>query len=204
MRLSVLMCSVVSRIVSRRPLLFSLMSQIGEEKGIDLQEDGYSQKIYSNGHVEILVLTDNKTMSVGKKRNMLLAQAKGEYVVMVDDDDLVTVDYVTELLKGMFAGTDVITFNVAYHHNAKDPKPVYYDINFGKDINEPNCYKRLPNHLMCFKRELAIQAGFPDISFGEDAEFAKRVLPLIKTQHKIDKTLYHYHFNSQTSETQRR
>jgi hypothetical protein len=81
---------------------------------------------------------------------------------------------------------------------------VYYDKDFGKDSNERDCYKRIPNHLMCVKRELALQAGFPDKSFGEDAAYAKKLLPLLKTQHIIPEILYHYNFNSQTTETQGR
>lgn len=206
MKLSVCICSVVSRIVSRKPLIDTLVALSGIKSYIDWSDCPPNTYFttYKGEDVEILLYTDGKQNKVGAKRNTLLRAATGKYVSMVDDDDSVSDDYISELLKATTSDADVITFNVAYHDNGKPPKPVYYDMNFGKDINEPTCYKRLPNHLMCFKREIAIQAGFPDISFGEDAAFAKRVLPLIKTQHKIDKTLYHYLFNSKTSETQRR
>lgn len=159
---------------------------------------------YSNTEVEVIIFTDNKVLSVGAKRNMLNMGAMGQYVCHVDCDDQISTNYISKLLEGIKSGADVITFDVAYHHNGGAPKPVYYDKAYGKDINEPTCYKRIPNHLMCFKKELAIAAGFPDISFGEDAQFAKNILPMIKTQHRITETLYHYYFNSETTETQRK
>ena len=39
--------------------------------------------------------------TIGEKRNWLLEQAKGEYVVFVDDDDLVTNNYVQSIMKRM-------------------------------------------------------------------------------------------------------
>ncbi len=40
-----------------------------------------------NGLVEVLIKKDNKEMSVGRKRQMLLNEAKGEWSIFRDDDD---------------------------------------------------------------------------------------------------------------------
>ncbi|SCM92825.1 Uncharacterized protein BWINRASL_01028 [Bacillus mycoides] len=40
-----------------------------------------------NKPVEILVLLENKKRTTGEKRNILVEQAKGEYVAFVDDDE---------------------------------------------------------------------------------------------------------------------
>ena len=39
------------------------------------------------GEVEILSLRDDGTTSIGYKRNRLMEQAQGEFIVFVDDDD---------------------------------------------------------------------------------------------------------------------
>jgi len=57
---------------------------------------------------------------------------------------------------------------------------------------------------MCVKRELALQVPFKEINFGEDADYAKRLKPLLKSEHSIHKVLYHYDYNSKTTETQRK
>jgi hypothetical protein len=40
------------------------------------------------------------------------------------------------------------------------------------------------------------------VLYGEDAGFGKVLLPHLKTEHKINKVLYYYDYNSQTTETQ--
>jgi len=40
-------------------------------------------------------------MTIGAKRNQLLHRAKGDYVAFVDDDDLVSSDYVNKVLSAV-------------------------------------------------------------------------------------------------------
>lgn len=152
--------------------------------------------------IEILYLGDNKKRNVGKKRNDLLKLAQGEYVTFIDDDDKITTDYIQNLLEGIKLGVDVVNFEVECSVNGGQYKKVYYDINYRTDKNLPNHYERIPNHLMCIRRELALQAMFPDKNFAEDRVFAQQLLPLLKTQAAIRKTMYYYIFSSKTSETQ--
>jgi len=48
---------------------------------------------------------------------------------------------------------------------------------------------------MCVKTELAKQIPFKAVNFGEDSDYAKRLLPLLKTQERINETLYNYLYN---------
>ena len=50
----------------------------------------------------------------------------------------------------------------------------------------------LPNHLNPIRRDLAVKAGFPEKSFGEDHEFSRRVHPLLKTQADLPVSIYNY------------
>ena len=45
---------------------------------------------------------------------------------------------------------------------------------------------------MCVKRHLALKAKFPDKTFGEDAEYAKRLLPFLRVEYNINQNLYEY------------
>jgi glycosyltransferase involved in cell wall biosynthesis len=162
-----------------------------------------------NDAVEVLYLGDNKSMTVGEKRNWLVKMAKGEYVVFVDDDDRIAPDYVSTLLsgivhqrdKGIFP--DVVCFHAEIRINAGPPAPVYYSAKYGKDQNLPGKYLRIPNHLMCVKRRLALDTPYAQISRGEDADYARRLLPKIQIEHLVAKTLYYYDFNSATTEAQK-
>ena len=162
----------------------------------------YSQLNDSNrGLVEILTFIDNKERSVGAKRNNLVDMANGEYITFIDDDDRVTDDYIQTLLDTI-NDQDVICFNVEVSLNGGVPKICYYSKNFRMDYNTPDAYYRLPNHIMCYRKELARSVRYLDIRCGEDSDFAKRILPLIATETNLDKILYYYDFNSVTTETQ--
>ena len=184
MKLSILICTVPSRVDTYLPkMIKSLEKQATKD-------------------VEIIWLGDNKKRSVGQKRNDLLDLAQGKYVTFVDDDDRVTDDYVSLILKGIEKDVDVVNFKVSCSVNGGKYKDVFYDARFTSDKNLKDRYERRVNHIMCVKRELALRAGFPHKNMGEDDEYAGRLRPLIKSQAFIDKVLYFYTFSHQTSETQ--
>src|SRR5690606_20089560 len=77
-----------------------------------------------------------------------------------------------------------------------------YSIRFEKDTNTPQEYHRLPNHLCAVRRSIALRTLFADQVFGEDSDYAERLRPLLRTEHAIDRVLYFYDFDEQSSETQ--
>lgn len=197
---------LILTITSRREMLQDIVRSLGATIGLDyyLNNGTWINRIEYDDDVEILIYSDNKEESVGGKRNKLVGLAKGEYVSFLDEDDRVSDDYIEQLLEGIKSGADIITFDVSVSIDGATPKPCYYSMYFDGDKNEPNAYYRLPNHLMCVKREIALQVPFKEISFGEDADYAKRLKPLLKSEHSIHKVLYHYDYNSKTTATQRR
>lgn len=149
-----------------------------------------------DGLVEIVIAIDEKENSIGSKRNYLASKATGEYIAFIDDDDTVADNYVELLLEAMRADTDVIVFDALRYVDGVVDKAVKYGIEYGKDYHDKKFYYRIPNHLMCVKKELALQVPFKEINFGEDSDYAKRLLPLLKTQARIDRILYSYLYNS--------
>ena len=186
-KLSILICSTNNRAVSFLPKIMSSINQQVKDK-VD---------------VEVLCIVDNKTMMLGSKRNICVQLAQGEYVVFVDDDDRITDDYVEQLLVAIQTGVDIIVFEVEVSLNEAPSKKCYYNKDYLKDYNEPNSYHRLPNHIMCVKRSIALETPYKDILRGEDSAYALDLKPKLKTQHQINKVLYYYDFNSQTTETQK-
>jgi hypothetical protein len=152
--------------------------------------------------VEILMLTDNKMMMLGHKRNIMVDMAQGRYVVFVDDDDVIEPDYLVSLLDAARFDADVITFLVSVTQNGGTPMLCRYSKDFPRDRNTPVRYERLPNHICAVKKEKAAQVSFPNVVYGEDAPYAKLLKPLLETEHHIPRVLYHYRFDAQTTETQ--
>ena len=210
MNLSILVCSLQKRLTLFANLCEHLQNQAAK---------------YPN-EVEVLWLGDNKTMSVGEKRNKLLSLAKGDYVCFVDDDDWVADDYIDEILKGIEQKPDCVCFNAIYTSDtaAAHPKPlpsrgalkvlpneegrggagilVEYSLRNLLNVDEPGKPRlRVPNHLIPIKREYALKTMFLEKSFGEDTDYGLRVRRLLKTEYRIEKPLYHYRFSATTSET---
>jgi len=184
-KLSILVCSIMNRLESLGKIMYALRNQS------------------ENKPVEVISVLDNSSMRVGEKRNRLLSMAKGDYVCFVDDDDFVSVDYVDSILEAMEENPDVITFGLARNHNGVFDRHCYYSIEFDRDRDTKEAYYRIPNHLMVFKREIAQSVKYKNVSFGEDAEWAKLVKPLLKTEKVIPKILYLYESNDQLSETRK-
>ncbi len=189
--LSILVCSVDTRYKTFLPVI---------------QEQLYSQ-LYAlseadQDRVEIIILTDNKRMMLGHKRNVMVDIAQGEYIAFVDDDDRVADDYIAELLKATETGADSIVFTAEVSLNGEPPLPCYYSKDVKRDYNHKEGYYRIPNHICCIKRSVSLKSSFPHLLYGEDAGYGKLLLPHLKTEHKIDKVLYYYDYNAETTETQ--
>jgi len=152
--------------------------------------------------VEILLFMDNKKMMLGDKRNLMIEQAQGEYVTFVDDDDVLSEDYISSILKATQENSDIITFQVVVTLNGGEEKICHYSKDYDKDYNLADTYHRLPNHICVVKRDIARTVQFPSVLYGEDSAYAKLLKPLLKSQTIIDKVLYSYIYNTETTETQ--
>jgi hypothetical protein len=143
--------------------------------------------------VELLVLRDNRSMTIGEKRNKLRAIARGQYLAFVDDDDMVADDYVATILTQVSAGPDVINFFVNVEGHGP-PKVCRYGLSLQHENLETE-YHRKPNHLMVWKRELATSVAFVDTSFGEDTIWAEEMGKRARTEKTIKRVLYTYQFD---------
>ncbi len=189
MKLSILVCSVMNR----RKTFLPLILQELDNQTCDKQD------------VEVICIVDNKTRMLGIKRNDLVNMAQGDWVAFVDDDDRLSPDYVSSLFKAIELcdpDTDVINFIVNVSLNGGEFKPCYYTVDHKKDFNRDNSYHRLPNHIMCIKRQLCIDTPYEPILYGEDSQFSKELAPKIKKEFDILKVLYEYHYSQHTTETQ--
>lgn len=153
--------------------------------------------------VEFLIIGDNKSMSVGEKRNVAIDISLGKYICFVDDDDLVPENYVADLLEAARYGADCIVFDMDYYKDEKYAGKVRFDIAQSRNQRSGNGFSWMVNHLCPVRREIAIKANFPDTNLREDFEYAERIRPMLHSQHRIDKTLYTYRFNSNKTETRR-
>lgn len=152
--------------------------------------------------VEILMLTDTRSMVLGEKRNAMARLACGDYVAFVDDDDRLEPDYLSALLAATAAGADVITFDVSVTLDGGASRLCRYSLAFTSDKNTATEYQRQPNHICAVKRRLVLRTPFPAAQFGEDRDYAQDLRPLLRSEHAIGRVLYHYDYSRDTTETQ--
>lgn len=184
MKLSILLCTVTKRVSKYLPEIITELNRQATDE------------------VEILYLGDNKKRTVGEKRNNLIDLCKGEYFSFIDDDDKISSDYVEQLLKGIESGVDVVCFKAYRHQDGMKDREVLYNLKYTKDRTMPTHYERLPNHLMCWKKETVKSIKFENLTYGEDSEWAARAKPVAQTQIFINRVLYNYYFDNVNTETQ--
>jgi len=141
--------------------------------------------------------------TTGEKRNRLLqtaAECKADYVAFIDDDDLVSPDYCSQVLTALQEGPDVVGLEGLLHRPTHQCEKFIHSRRYSTwsqsgDLGH-RTYYRCPNHLNPVRLELAIAAGFPDLTRGEDMDYSHRLLPLLKTEVMLEEPavqpLYHY------------
>lgn len=148
--------------------------------------------------VEIIYYRDSGKITIGEKRNQLIKEAQGEYICFVDDDDMVDPNYIKFILEAVKQQPDCVQLNGIITTDGRNPKAFKHSIKY-KEYKERNgIYERPPNHLNPIKKELIKDIDFKKVNFGEDTDWALRLLSTgrIKTEYSHDKTLYYYKYVS--------
>ncbi len=191
MILSILICSITDRAESLQKLLLEFHNQAG-----------YSNHYFEN--VEILTEVDNREISVGGKRQKLLERAKGDWIVFFDDDDIPNERYIYLILTAIFNNKDIDCIGIRGLMTTNGENPQTWCHRLGYKIEGDGnsilpCgynYARPIIHFNPVKRELALQAGFKDMRFGEDMDYAERLNKLLTKEYFIDEQLFHYNYTN--------
>lgn len=153
--------------------------------------------------VEIIGLFDNKKRTVGEKRQDLLNIAKGEYLVFIDDDDRIADDYISSIMDALEKNpnTDCVVFDcICCIENGSLKQLCKYGIEFEYgDILDGLEWRGKPAHTMVYKSSIAKRHSFISSNFGEDVDWVKRACLEIKIQTRIDKVLYYYDCQANTT-----
>src|SRR5688572_6742635 len=89
-------------------LICTLPERASQLKRLTLELD--KQKVKYNGLVDYKIHDGGRSIPTGRKRNMLIEQSYSEYFSFCDDDDMVSRDYVDQIMTATEKNPDVITF----------------------------------------------------------------------------------------------
>ena len=185
LKLTICICSMPQR--SRT--LVALLEDLTKQRRID--------------EVQILVNMDAGQQQRGVKRNYMIFNALGEYIVHIDDDDAVHVDYVGKILDAIDAnpGVDAIVLRgvrIDLHAN-HDALLFDYRVMLGDvAVTEGEVLWRSPGHLCPVRHDIVQAHPFPEIE-PEDLLWVAAIAPHIKTIARAGhegEVLYHYLWDS--------
>lgn len=185
-KLSILISTLLERRKSLERLLNRLEPQLTDE-------------------VEILMLSDNRKRATGSKFQILLDNSLGKYITFIDDDDLVSEDFISEIIKASAAESDVIVYNSEAILNGSNPFIVtpgleYQNEQVKTDSNGKYLdIKRTPWHWCSWKSSLAKYGVFSDNYIDCDWFWLKQIIPKAKTETRIDKVMHFYKYDSHLS-----
>jgi glycosyltransferase involved in cell wall biosynthesis len=185
MILSILTPTIPGREKLVQALSQKLAKQIGIQYGVPI--------------VEHLVLSDNRTRSIGAKRQALVDIARGQYIAFVDDDDDIADNYVAELLKATASSADVITFLQWATYNGQQSM-VDFQLGQGDHGFAPGgITNRDAWHVNAWRRSRVAHCQFGESNYGEDLTWCQQARRMAQTTVHIPKILHFYRHDAATT-----
>jgi len=182
---------LIASIDERKPLLDQLVKRFQDQIASDKLGD----------EVGLIVMSDNKEISIGKKRQRLLEAATAEWIVFFDDDDHPYNHYVLEIYKAIQDETaDCVGFPIDMVTDNRNPQRCCHSLKYKHWQNKVDGwdYVRNVTHFNPVKREKALMSGFKDIRFGEDKDYSDRLYPFLTKEVYIPVPLFLYRYSTKT------
>lgn len=151
-----------------------------------------------DGRVRILAAFNNGSPALPEIRQRLLDAVTTDYVSFVDDDDMVSEDFVPQVMDALETNPDYVGFQVKYFADGKLRGVIDHSLKHGGWREEKNPYRWLRDitHLNPMRISAARAGRFDVVSGGqvEDRPWVERVRAsgLLKTEVHIPHPLYDY------------
>lgn len=152
--------------------------------------------------VEVVVLWNRGGVDRSVYYNALVADARGEYVCFVDDDDRVPEHYCDTIVEAVESSPDYVGFRVEVNDLSKQPinkrwrrYSASHSIRWRGWYQRGNQFFRDVSHLNPIRRDIALQVPFPP-GRALDHDWAKAVRPLISSETFVDEVMYFYDYDS--------
>lgn len=164
----------------------------------------FTDQILANdlvGKVGLLAKSDNKEMSIGRKRQLLLEEAVAEWIVFFDDDDYPYDHYVSTIYKAIQDNTsDCVGFPIDMITDGRNPQRCCHSLKYPLWRNKVDGWDFVRNitHFNPVKREKALLSGFKDMRFGEDKDYSDRLYPILSKEFYISNPVFLYRYSTKT------
>lgn len=148
--------------------------------------------------VNVIYLSDDKTMPIGTKRNKLLEMSSADYIVFFDDDDWPHDIFVSDIMQALVTKPDCVGFEILCMMDGV-PKLACHSLKYKEWSGDIDGYDHVRNvtHRNPVKREIALQVKFPDLRFGEDQVYSNGITKLCQNEVFIPKQLFTYIYRTE-------
>lgn len=184
MILSILICTIEGRETMLNSLMYTLANQI---RNYNLKDE-----------VEILISKDKRgEHTIGYKRNMLLQNCTGQWAAFIDDDDMVSDDYLPLILGRLKSeNPDVVALEGVITTNGLDARTFIHSINYTTVFEQNGIYYRPPLHLNPIRTTISKNFRFKEVNHGEDIEWGMQIVHsgLLKKESNVGKAYYFYNY----------
>jgi glycosyltransferase involved in cell wall biosynthesis len=188
MKLSILICSHITR----KPLMDRMVHHLDSQ--------------WRPG-VEILTTTNKDYTKRGKTRNKLLDAADGQYCCFVDDDDVVSDDYVAKILAAIDKKPDICgimgqVIQLRYPPVTRDFQlsiqyPQIFSLPIKGTERDLPVIRRFASHLCPIRTKIAQSIRFPEDNKHEDNGYSDRLKFCGSLNETIiDGTIYYYFYRA--------
>lgn len=145
-----------------------------------------------------IIIDDTYPLMMGTKCNRLVEKAQGEYVVFIDDDDLVPEYYVQKFLDAMATKPDCISIEGVCRRQDMDNKEIYryvQGLHFKWEFVNDTLLTTNVTQIAAVKKSISVQCPFPDIMYYEDRFFADQLDKIAKSEVHIKQTMYVHRYS---------
>lgn len=148
----------------------------------------------------VLFNKDDRRKTIGQKRNDLTAEAiecGATHRAFIDDDDLVTPNYLELNMPGVLGNYDCNSLVGIYSLNGfinPNKHLFYHSLKYDHWWEDGAGYYRNPNHLNVVSLLKCGHIKFPESNFGEDGQWSERVIDAdcLKKEYEINEPFYYY------------
>lgn len=166
-----------------------------------------SQSLDYDGIEIIFDAAPKEQKSIGQKRQDLTNHAKGEYIVMIDDDDEVHQLFVSKIMEALQQKPDCVCYLELVRANGNIFRSIhsnrYADWGHAHDGYD---YIRTPFYKDVIRTDIVRAVGIDDLRYAEDIEFARKLKAtgLIEKEVFINDFMYIYNAPDSMTEQQRK
>lgn len=151
----------------------------------------------SLGDVEVVINSSPRFLdggiSIGKKREDLVYNAKGKYLCFLDDDESIAPNYLESLVRMCQHDSDICTFRAMVKMKTYwalvDMRLIYKT---NDQLSPDYTARRMPWHMCPVRSSFAKQFPFDDLNNAEDFSWMEKVLTLCTTEQHTDRILFQY------------